>query len=1049
MRVLAHRLTLVVAGPGWGKSTFIRKVASATPSVEVTRPPSGWTSFSLARALLGAIGADPDELPAYPSIDQGDDAAHAAALAASVAAAAARHITTETVVLLDDADWPDGDPLSTFVETLVLHLPPRLHVVVAARAVPGLRVARLRAAGEVLKIVAADLAIGPDEFDDELVTDPAARATIGDVIASTGGWPLAVHLATALVRRDGSLERDQILERLLAPDAVLFDYLAEEIVGVLGPQERELLGLVGVAPRVSADLLTTVGRPDLAAVVDRLAADQIFVEPVSPTDRVFRATELGGRFVRRAVPTPEPALLERTAAAYLAAGDVGSAVHLAAAAGSPSLAAEVLAAVELRHLVEAPHALEAALDVAERDGPRARTAELRGDLHYRSGRWDDALASYRRAIEMPGHAGTTRLIRKQAAIHYLRGDLIATETVCGTAQLDGSDPCNEAWVLTWRAVVSWTRADAARCASFVEPAERLAELADDDSAWAAVYTAKAMLAALEGDLAANLRWYDRALEHAKRGGDVVQIIRIHANRGSRFTEEGRYREALEELDRAINLAEVAGSDTFAALAYNNRGEAHLALGNLDDALAALREAERIWTKLGSPRVMYAMANLGNVQYLRGQRAHAIALFRESARVAAEQGDAQGEATALVGLARALEFDRPDEAAEVAQRAIDTGQAIWLPHALVTAGSIALRRDDRAAAADWAEKARTLASSRRDRPALAEALLLQAAIAQPPDVDLAEEAGRLWEDLGNRLGRARADLLIARRRSGRQRDLLVAGAERVLYDSGALGYLAESRLVAAGPSAPEVAISTLGGFRVVRRGVPVDVGEWGSRKARDLVKLLIARRGAPVVRDEALEVLWPDASERSARRLSALLSTVRNVFDPDKRHEPEHFINADHDTMWLVREHVELDVESFIAEAAEGRRYLAAGDRQKAHERLSEAAARYVGDFCADDPYVDWLAGIRELAKHTFVDTSFELAGLADAVGEHSEAIRHWLRILDVDPYDEDAYLGMIRSLLAQRRHGEARRAYRTYCARLAELDIEPAPFPGEPAPRPV
>ena len=58
----------------------------------------------------------------------------------------------------------------------------------------------------------------------------------------------------------------------------------------------------------------------------------------------------------------------------------------------------------------------------------------------------------------------------------------------------------------------------------------------------------------------------------------------------------------------------------------------------------------------------------------------------------------------------------------------------------------------------------------------------------------------------------------------------------------------------------------------------------------------------------------------------------------------------------------------------------------------------------------------KLAKHTFVDSSFQLARLDDARSDHSEAIRNWLRILDVDPYDEDAHLGLIRSLLAQRRH---------------------------------
>lgn len=1033
----------MVAGPGWGKSTFIRRVASVTRSVEVIRPPSGWTSFALTRALFDAIGAaGSEELPAYTSATQEDQAAHAAALAAGFAAVAAERITEDTVVLLDDADWPAGDPLSVFLETLVLHLPVRLHLVVAARTAPALRIARLRAAGEVLKVGGDDLAVGIDDVGDDVVTDAASRDTVAAIVEATGGWPLAVQLATALVRRDGSLDREQVVERLLAPDAVLFDYLAEEIVAGLGSAERELLALVGVLPRVSAELLGAVGRDDLAALLDRMVADRIFVEPIMSSVCDSRATMLGRQFVRRALPAPDPSLVERVADAYVAAGDVGNALHLAAYSGSAPLVIRVLGAVQHRHLVELPHAVEAALDVADRGPAHPLAAELRADLHYRTGRWDEALAAYGRALSIAGDdGGATRLIRKQAAIHYLRGDLAATDAVCSTAVIDGTDPCNEAWILMWRAVVCWNRADRAGCAGFVEPAEQLAAEAGDDSAWAAVYTAKAMLAALDGDLAANLHWYERALEHAQRGGDVVQVIRIHANRGSRFTEEGRYAEALAELDTAIQLSEVAGSDTFTALAFNNRGEAHLALGNLDDALVALREAERIWTRLGSRRVLYAVGNLGVVQYMRGQRAQAIALFRQAIRLAAEQGDAQGEAASLVGLARALELESPDEAAAVAQRAVDSGQAIWMPHALVTAGGIALRMGDRAAARGWAHKASQLAADRRDRPALAESLLLRAAIEQPPDVALAEEAGRLWNDLGNRIGRARADLLIAQSRSGRRRDELVADAERVLYDAGALGYLADWRLLAAGRTAPEVAIFTLGGFRVVRRGVPVDVGEWGSRKARDLVKLLIARRGAPVVRDEALDVLWPDAGERSGRRLSVLLSTVRNVFDPGKAHEPEYFVNADHDTMWLVRDHVDLDIESFIAEAADGRRLLAAGDRQKARDVLSDAAARYVGDFCADDPYADWLAGIRDLAKHTFVDTSFELAGLADAAGEHSEAIRHWLRILDVDPYDEDAYLGLIASLLAQRRHGEARRAYRKYCARLAELDIEPAPFP--------
>ncbi len=81
------------------------------------------------------------------------------------------------------------------------------------------------------------------------------------------------------------------------------------------------------------------------------------------------------------------------------------------------------------------------------------------------------------------------------------------------------------------------------------------------------------------------------------------------------------------------------------------------------------------------------------------------------------------------------------------------------------------------------------------------------------------------------------------------------------------------------------------------------------------------------------------------------------------------------------------------------------------------------------------------ARHTFVETARLLARIAEDGGEHSEALRYRLRILDVDPYDETAHLDLIRSLRLQRRHGEARRAYRTYCSRLERARCRPGPVP--------
>jgi DNA-binding SARP family transcriptional activator len=751
-------------------------------------------------------------------------------------------------------------------------------------------------------------------------------------------------------------------------------------------------------------------------------------------------TLLGGAFVRRVLPRPTLGALRAAVGALVDLGLVDYALALCRHVGDADLAQRTALAVDRPDQLAATAVLDDVLTMAETLAPHPHVAELRGDLHFFAGRWDDALDAYANAAVL-GSGNATRLARKQSNILYLRGRFDEANAIGSSISCDGSHPAEEARVLACRAVICWVRGDAAGCAELVDPAERLAARSGDDAALANVFTAKAMLAALQGDLTANRRHYQRALDHAERAGDVSQIVRIRTNRGSRFTSEGDYADALVELDQAIWLAELTGSDTFSALAHCNRGETLLLTGRLDAALTETRRAQAIWTRLGSDRMLYALVQLGQIQALRGQRSEAISIFNDAVRLAKAQGDTQGVGPGLVGLARALEADDLDAAEDAAQRAIDSGNPVWMPLAYAAAASVALRRGSRDRALHLVTDAIAIATRRRDRRALGEALLVRAAIDRPPSPAVADEAKRLWQDLGNPIGEARADVLLAATASGPRRDELLAEAERRLYEAGALGLLADVRGAGGVTTASPITITTLGGFRVSRHGEPVDIGEWGSRKARDLVKLLVARRGAPVVRDEVADMLWPDDADRSSRRLSVLLSTVRSVFDPDKTHPADHYVAADHDTIWLVREHVDIDVEQFIADAAEGRRRLAAGDGDRAARLLNEAAARYLGEFCADDPYADWAAGLRELAKHTFVDTSFELAGLADAKGEHSEAIRSWLRILDVDPYDEDAHLGMIRSLLAQRRHGEARRAYRAYCARLAELDLDAAPFP--------
>jgi DNA-binding SARP family transcriptional activator len=64
-----------------------------------------------------------------------------------------------------------------------------------------------------------------------------------------------------------------------------------------------------------------------------------------------------------------------------------------------------------------------------------------------------------------------------------------------------------------------------------------------------------------------------------------------------------------------------------------------------------------------------------------------------------------------------------------------------------------------------------------------------------------------------------------------------------------------------------------------------------------------------------------------------------------------------------------------------------------------------------------------------------------AAGDDAGAAAYLLRILARDAYDEQAHLDLVGVLASGRRHGEARRAYRMYAERMAEIGVEPATFP--------
>ena len=403
-----------------------------------------------------------------------------------------------------------------------------------------------------------------------------------------------------------------------------------------------------------------------------------------------------------------------------------------------------------------------------------------------------------------------------------------------------------------------------------------------------------MLAALDGDRAANDAHYLRALEHATAANDILQVVRIRANRGSHDLEEGRYEEALVELDESVRLAEMSGFPSFGGLALSNRAEVFLHLGRLDEARRDLAAAIAADQRAGSRMVAYPLGRLGDVHRIRGDVAQARAAYEEAIETGREVGDLQGYVPPLIGLAQLLvDVGELDEARAAIDEAVRAPQSLAQAQAFVTAGVVARARDDLEAAAEHARRGAALARERRDRPALAEALELTAALAGSDSASSSaadlEEARAIFTELGEPLGAARVDLALATAAPAEEARHLAASAQATFRRLGARSLAAKASVLLAEldrSAQPDIAIRALGEFAVQQQGMIVPRSAWQSRKARDLLKLLIVRRGRPVHREELLAVLWPDEDpSKAGSRLSVALSTAARCSIPRSAGRP--------------------------------------------------------------------------------------------------------------------------------------------------------------------
>jgi len=222
----------------------------------------------------------------------------------------------------------------------------------------------------------------------------------------------------------------------------------------------------------------------------------------------------------------------------------------------------------------------------------------------------------------------------------------------------------------------------------------------------------------------------------------------------------------------------------------------------------------------------------------------------------------------------------------------------------------------------------------------------------------------------------------------------------------------------------LSIRLLGSFRLDYQGQALNT--INTDRLQSLLAYLVLHRDAPVPRQHLAFLFWPDSSEAQARtNLRNLLHKLRAALP-----QADRYLAIDQQTMqWQTSAPFRLDVDEFVSLAG----------HSASIQDLKAALQMYGGDFMRDC-YDDWVQGVRESLRQTYLATLETLLGLLAETKRFQEALQYGQILLRHEPTREETYRDLMRLHAQSGDRASVSRIYRTCVTVLErELGVEPSP----------
>lgn len=895
------------------------------------------------------------------------------------------------IFVFDDVHWINGKAeMEQALSLLVQRAPNNIHFVLGSRAWPSLEcLPKLAVDDEISSIDTGDLRFSDDETCEllgRLWDKDVALAEAIEVNSRTKGWPAAIMLTA----KNGQATAVPYIEKS-SDEGILFGYLSNEIFDKQPESLKYFLLRASILREFTTNQCSRLFNLEHAqTTIDQIKELGLFLDERVGNESVYAFHDLFRNFLENRYKTGNPAEhreMHNAAAEYFSElEDYESVIHHFVESGNCSEALDAIKAV--------------------------------AGSYYSQGRWQ-TLESLLNRLPKNALEGDQELLLLSGQLLIRTGNpteaLTCLDRLIGKAECDGRETMGNALVAKSTAYRRLGHLDLAASAA----KQGLEVLLEIDCSPDLIAEAHKQL----GDSYGTQGEFELAKEHFHAGLGLINKgnLRLHSlicnDLGVTYLELGELGQAAVHLEQAQAGLTKLGSQgpladtlTNLALVYFHQGEFDLALDEIQRAIAIAQEADypRVLTTGLMNRAMFQGA-IGNYSDALSSAVQALDMSKEllDQRLVAESTNVLGDAYRKVGEVSKAEIllnQALIEAGNSGQRYIAATYNITLGKVYCQIGSYPQALESLGVAE---EQLTELKSLRR----LAEVTLYQAAAFYrsgkikealaclvrtkelcPEDsfdgfllADSSELLDVLRFGMAKRVGWEGFASLVARISADHTSENFV----QTVQDKTNLTL----RL-------PDIRVCSFGGTRVWLDAHEITDGEWRSKKAKELFFYLLAKKRS-VSNEEILEALWPDFSlELSSSAMKTNVYRLRQAlfFDCIQVNDSGYCINP--------AVSVAFDVDDFrkcLKSAVASK--LSREDRQ---QYLLQAVELHEGPFLGgyDSEWCDELRSDLEARYHAAL---MHLSSYQAAGGNFQQAVELLEKVIEADPYNEEAQYQCIQN----------------------------------------